>query len=239
MADGRDRTDLWGGSPAPPPGWYPDPAGGGAIRYWDGAGWTDQFGPAGRAPVRGPTSGFAIASLVFGIIGGFVFAIVCGLVARSRIRSSGGWLRGRGLATAGMVLGCVWAVLFAIMLTLGAIGVLDTPDNASRYQGDEREIARTVDELYEGLDDNDGARLCGELFTARFADLVASGSGKSCVDHMDSVDRGKRQETITVKRIAISGESATVDITEGGSPGHMTMLRQADRWRIDDIEIND
>lgn len=235
MAYRHDGTDLSGGPPAPPPGWYPDPSAAGAIRYWDGTGWTDQLGPGGR-PLRGPTSGFAIASLVFGMLGGFVFAIVCGFVARSRIRSSGGWLRGRGLATAGIALGCVWAVLFAIMLTLGATGRLDTADNASRYQGDEREIARTVDELYEALDDNDGAWLCGELFTARFADLVANDSGKSCVDHMDSVDRGKRQETITVKRIAISGESATVDITQGGSPGRLTMLRQADRWRIDEFD---
>lgn len=39
--------------PAPreiPPGWYPDPEGRPATRYWDGAAWTDQIGPQQVAP---------------------------------------------------------------------------------------------------------------------------------------------------------------------------------------------
>jgi hypothetical protein len=36
--------------PVPPAGWYPDPAGGPARRYWDGARWTEQTTPTPSPP---------------------------------------------------------------------------------------------------------------------------------------------------------------------------------------------
>jgi Scramblase/Protein of unknown function (DUF2510) len=37
--------------PPPPPGWYPDPAGGAGTRWWDGQGWTDHVqAPAASQP---------------------------------------------------------------------------------------------------------------------------------------------------------------------------------------------
>ena len=63
------------------------------------------------------TSGFAIASLVLGIIGGSILAIIFGFVALSQIKKSGA--KGRGMAIAGVVLGFVWTALWILFVVVG------------------------------------------------------------------------------------------------------------------------
>jgi Protein of unknown function (DUF2510) len=44
-----------GSTPAPPPGWYPDPAGTVRLRWWDGTSWTDQYStPGPQGAYTGP-----------------------------------------------------------------------------------------------------------------------------------------------------------------------------------------
>jgi hypothetical protein len=74
------------------------------------------------------TSGAAVASLIFSILSllcilpfiGSLIGIVCGFIAKSNIRSSGGRLTGGGMATTGLVLGFL-ALLIHIVLTAGTI----------------------------------------------------------------------------------------------------------------------
>lgn len=76
----------------------------------DAAGWV----PARAATPTG-TSGFAIASLVLGILWmwtiGSVLALVFGYKAKSDIRGSGGALNGDGMATAGIALGWIGVIV--------------------------------------------------------------------------------------------------------------------------------
>ncbi|TFV49428.1 DUF2510 domain-containing protein [Blastococcus sp. TF02A-35] len=50
----RARVSLAAVTRPPPPGWYPDPAGGPAARWWDGQGWTEHLQ---QAPVQQAVSG--------------------------------------------------------------------------------------------------------------------------------------------------------------------------------------
>ncbi len=81
----------------------------------------------GSYPVRRSTNGFAIASLVLGILWvywiGSVLALIFGYIARSQIRASG--QNGGALAIAGIVLG--WIGIGTFVLFVGAL-VLSSPN---------------------------------------------------------------------------------------------------------------
>lgn len=62
------------------------------------------------------TSGLAITSLVTGILGLGPVAVVCGHIALSRIKESAGTLGGKGMATAGLVIGYVMLSLTLLMM---------------------------------------------------------------------------------------------------------------------------
>jgi uncharacterized membrane protein len=90
--------------------------------------------PTAQAAVRpAPTSGLAIASLVFGILGltllptlGSVVAVILGYMAKSEINSNARKLEGGSLATAGLVLGYVGlglALLGIVAVILGWLGI--------------------------------------------------------------------------------------------------------------------
>ncbi|MER3452827.1 MAG: hypothetical protein C4344_03950 [Acidimicrobiia bacterium] len=88
--------------PSPPPGWQP-------------------YGQV--PPQRTGTNGFAIASLVLGIVWvygiGSILALVFGYIAKRKIRETGE--SGSGLATAGIVLGWVgvgWLLVFIIVAAI-------------------------------------------------------------------------------------------------------------------------
>src|SRR5262245_62940783 len=97
--------------PAPPP---PPPAAGQQT-----TGYGYQTGPK--------TNGLAIASLVLGIaqifvcIVGAILALVFGYIARRQIDESGGTQGGRGMASAGMLLGWI-----GIGLGIAYVGVIAT-----------------------------------------------------------------------------------------------------------------
>ena len=73
------------------------------------------------------TNGFAVASLVLGILWifglGSIMALVFGLIGRSQIEKSNGRMGGKGLAIAGIVLGAVGIVGFILWIILIVVAV--------------------------------------------------------------------------------------------------------------------
>jgi hypothetical protein len=91
------------------------------------------YPPQGVVYVQRPgTNGKAVASLVLGILClygiGSILALIFGFMARKEIDASGGAQTGRGMATAGIVLGFIG---IGIMVLLIALLVFSIPTRSS------------------------------------------------------------------------------------------------------------
>jgi len=115
-----------------PAGWYDDPENPGKQRYWDGQAWAPLNPPPPPAAAAPPeplppapgTNGFAVASLVLGVLWlwwlGSILAIVFGHIAKSQLAQPDNAQTGSGLATAGLVLGYIGLAGVVLLIVLVA-----------------------------------------------------------------------------------------------------------------------
>jgi hypothetical protein len=107
--------------PPPPPGGYPPPP-----SYYP----APPYYPApGAYPPPAPgTNWWAVISLIFGLIGGVLISVVCGIVGLNRAKKGQG---GRGMAIAGLVLSGLWAlgivalVVFLLLFDKGTVSATE------------------------------------------------------------------------------------------------------------------
>jgi hypothetical protein len=72
-----------------------------------------------NAPVSAKTNGLAIASLILGIVGISIVAIILGHISLSQIKKTGE--QGRGMALAGTILGYVGFVITIIWVIVAVV----------------------------------------------------------------------------------------------------------------------
>ena len=98
-----DQPPPRGPYPPPPPhGAYPPPP--------PGAYYPPPYYPPPQGPYAPPTPGtnwWAVISLIFGVLGGVLISVICGIVGLNRAKKGQG---GRGMAIAGLVLSGLWIV---------------------------------------------------------------------------------------------------------------------------------
>jgi hypothetical protein len=196
-------------SGAPPPGWTGLP----------------------QPPQQPSTDGFAIAAVVFGILGSALLSVPLGLVALRRIKRSGGAKTGRGLAIAGMAVGCVWLAIIPAALLLD-LGDVFEHDNAERFSGTEREIAIVIDRYEEELGEPGGPP-CEELLTRSYIEEIEAREDTSCEEFHDIGARVPAD--IIIERIHMpSGSTARVEVTELDKNLTFDLVRE-DGWKIDAV----
>ena len=128
-ADRGEEVQPWRpNSPSSP--FLPSSAPAASPQYRPQAG----YGQPPFAAQSAGTNGFAIASFVLGVVWlwwlGSILALIFGYVAKRQIDRSGGVQGGRGLATAGIVLGWIGvAVLALVILGIAVSAGSSAPDD--------------------------------------------------------------------------------------------------------------
>jgi hypothetical protein len=141
--------------PGPPP--LPEPPDYSSPAFTSSAPITEQqyqYGYQPGYPQNRPTNGMAITSLIMGI-GGFTFipffgsilALVFGYIGKGQIARSQGTQDGKGLATAGIVMGWL-GIVFTILLTALLIIGLFAAFNAT-----EGGVGGILDEIEDGVNE--------------------------------------------------------------------------------------
>jgi hypothetical protein len=103
--------------------------------------------PVPPAPRTAPAAVWSLVLAVLFSFGGWLFtaipAVICGHIARSKIRKSGGALRGTGIATAGLIIGYIGVALGIMGIPLVVGMIRSDIEQARRLAAERTEIIST------------------------------------------------------------------------------------------------
>jgi hypothetical protein len=120
----------------------------------------------------------------------------------------------------------VLAVLVALPLVLGACGQ-SAKDSASDFQGDQKAVAQTVEDLQSASRKNDSSKICTTLLAPTLVAQVKKTSGGDCEKGVKDALSDADSFELQVQKVTISGDKATAVVkSEGG-----------DKDRVDTLEL--
>jgi hypothetical protein len=123
------------------------------------------------------------------------------------------------------------AIAAAAALAAGCGGD-DDGRNAQRFEGEQREVARVVDDLEKASREGEAGRICDELFTEELARLIAARNRRGCEARVGEQQLDERAR-IDVNEIRVEGDEAKVGVRErDGDRVILTLRRDGDDWRI-------
>lgn len=110
-----------------PAGWYPDPAGAGLQRYYDGTQWTDRYAPLAAPPPPAaakpaPNPAVNIGVIILGIVGVVMTMQTVSLMSGSGVIWIGVGVAAAGAAAAFMLNAVVGVRVIACALLVFAVG---------------------------------------------------------------------------------------------------------------------
>jgi outer membrane lipoprotein-sorting protein len=112
--------------------------------------------------------------------------------------------------------------------------------SVSSFQGEQRAVAQTLEDLQKAGSDRDGTKICEHLLTRSLVQKIQQSSKTDCPkavgDRLSDVD----SFDLTVKQVQISGNSATATVNSavGSSKDRvdrLRLVRDGRNWKVDSL----
>jgi hypothetical protein len=128
------------------------------------------------------------------------------------------------------------AALIALLvaLTLAACGSAGT-DSSTDFEGQEREVASTVEDLQSAASDDDASEICRTLLAKSLLDEIG-GSGAGCRKAVTTALDAADTTELKVESVQVNGTNATARVESGSGDGATTrtvqLTREGSNWKI-------
>jgi hypothetical protein len=133
------------------------------------------------------------------------------------------------------------AALFTVALAVAALAAGCAPqtsgssNSVSKFRGDQRLAAQTVEDLQAAADDSDETEICRDLLARALADRLAA-AGHGCPAVVNAALKDTDSTDMTVEAVRVNGDRATARVKfETGKKdrrGTIPLVREGGRWRI-------
>ena len=127
--------------------------------------------------------------------------------------------------------------LCVLALALAACGAAPR-DSAKEFNGAERDVAATIEDLETAARDDDAERVCTKLFSDRLLATLKE-QGTNCPTAVEEAFNDADSLDLTVDDVSISGATARTEVTSGQGSKKKTDTLELEKdgagWRISSL----
>jgi outer membrane lipoprotein SlyB len=129
--------------------------------------------------------------------------------------------------------------LLAAVLLAGCTASSSGDDDTSKFRGDQRLVANTVEDFESAASKGDQDKICRDLLAKALVDQYAQRGG-TCEKVVDGALKDTDSFDLTVEKVTIDGQQATASVkADRGKKDVMqsvTLVKQGAGWRISAFE---
>ena len=118
------------------------------------------------------------------------------------------------------------------VLFLAGCGSTSQTTSVDSFSGDERAVAQKIEDLQEAGSRRDPEKICTEILAKSLVQQLET-AGTSCTDVMKKAIEDADDYDLDVRKVTISGETATATVRRGedGPTETMEFAKEGDDWR--------